>query len=66
MLYEAFRRAFRKQSAKNPELRAQGRKDLSRVIRNVVVIKFSHTFPFDGDEAGTSEATGFVVDSKRG
>lgn len=31
-----------------------------------MVIKFSHTLPFDGDCAETSEATGFVVDAERG
>ncbi|KAF1732531.1 Pro-apoptotic serine protease [Beauveria bassiana] len=36
----------------------QSRKDLSRIIRNIVVIRFSHTLPFDGDGAQTSEATG--------
>lgn len=35
-------------------------------IRNVVVIKFCHTRPFDGEAAGGSEATGFVVDADRG
>ncbi|XWW94481.1 hypothetical protein V2A60_002424 [Cordyceps javanica] len=67
MLCEAFRRALRRRPAKSQGRSAhQSRKDSYRVSRNVVVIKFSHTLPFDGDCAETSEATGFVVDAKRG
>lgn len=67
MLCEAFRRAFRRRPAKSAGHSAhQSRKDSFRISRNVVVIKFSHTLPFDGDYAETSEATGFVVDAKRG
>ncbi len=67
MLCEAFRRAFRRRPAKSPGRPAhQRRKESSRISRNVVVIKFSHTLPFDGDCAETSEATVFVVDAKRG
>ncbi|PMB65612.1 Pro-apoptotic serine protease [Beauveria bassiana] len=67
MLCEAFRRAFRRRATKSSGGPAsQSRKESSRISRNVVVIKFSHTLPFDGDFAETSEATGFVVDAKRG
>ncbi|KAF1730662.1 Pro-apoptotic serine protease [Beauveria bassiana] len=67
MLCEAVRQAFRGRAAKSSGCPAhKSRKDLSRIIRNIVVIRFSHTLPFDGDGAQTSEATGFVVDAKRG
>ncbi len=36
------------------------------VVRSVVSIRFSHTRPFDGTPARTSEATGFVVDAEKG
>lgn len=38
----------------------------ARAIRNVVVIKFCHTRPFDGESAGSGDATGFVVDAEDG
>ena len=34
--------------------------------RNVVVIKFTRLYPFDGETAENSEATGFVIDAKKG
>lgn len=36
------------------------------MIRNVVVIKFSHTHSFKGDLAGVSEVTRFIVNATRG
>jgi hypothetical protein len=39
---------------------------IQKVVRNVVAIRFCQTCSFDTDPALTSEATGFVVDSKRG
>jgi hypothetical protein len=39
---------------------------IQKVVRNVVAIRFCQTCSFDTDQALTSEATGFVVDSKRG
>ncbi len=67
MLCEAFRQAFRRRPAKGAGRSAhQRRKDSFRISRNVAVIKFSHTLPFNGDCAETNEATGFVVDAKRG
>lgn len=45
---------------------SQSENSLRRIRRNLVVIKFSQTLPFDGDGAGASEATGFVVDARRG
>lgn len=37
-----------------------------KAFRNVVTICFSRPMPFDGTEAGSYKATGFVVDAKRG
>jgi pro-apoptotic serine protease NMA111 len=39
---------------------------IERVVRNVVSIHFCQTCSFDTDPACSSEATGFVVDAKRG
>lgn len=39
---------------------------IQKVVRNVVAIRFCQTCSFDTDQALTSEATGFVVDSERG
>lgn len=39
---------------------------IQKVVRNVVAIRFCQTCSFDTDSALTSEATGFVVDPKRG
>lgn len=39
---------------------------IQNVVRNVVAIRFCQTCSFDTDPALTSEATGFVVDAKRG
>jgi hypothetical protein len=39
---------------------------IQNVVRNVVAIRFCQTCSFDTDQALTSEATGFVVDSERG
>ncbi|KAL9057802.1 MAG: hypothetical protein Q9162_002143 [Coniocarpon cinnabarinum] len=39
---------------------------IEKAIPNVVSIRFCTTAAFDTEEAGTSEATGFVVDAKRG
>ena len=39
---------------------------LERVVHNVVSIHYSQTCAFDADGAHASEATGFVVDAKRG
>ncbi|CAK7564382.1 MAG: hypothetical protein SEPTF4163_002271 [Sporothrix epigloea] len=45
---------------------AEWQKTIRRVVRNVVSIRFCQTCSFDTDPALTSEATGFVVDAKRG
>lgn len=39
---------------------------IQTVVRNVVAIRFCQTCSFDTEPALTSEATGFVVDAKRG
>jgi S1-C subfamily serine protease len=41
-------------------------KSTQNTIKSVVSIKFSHTAPFDGGLAMSSQATGFVVDAKKG
>lgn len=70
-LFSTMRQALRKAvpwllAGKRPHPASQSRNDLRRILQNLVVIKFSHTLPFDGDSAGASEATGFVVDARRG
>ncbi len=45
---------------------AEWQETIQRVVRNVVSIRFCMTCSFDTDPALTSEATGFVVDAKRG
>ncbi|CAI5758743.1 unnamed protein product [Candida verbasci] len=44
----------------------QWQETISKVINAVVSIHFSHTVSFDTETSIVSEATGFVVDSKRG
>lgn len=39
---------------------------IEKVVKNVVSIHFSQTASFDTDSAGSSEATGFVVDAQNG
>lgn len=39
---------------------------LDKIAKDVVTVKFCHTLSFDAEEAGSSEATGFVVDAKEG
>jgi pro-apoptotic serine protease NMA111 len=39
---------------------------LDKVAKDVVTVKFCHTRSFDAENAGSSEATGFVVDAKKG
>jgi hypothetical protein len=39
---------------------------LDKVAAGVVSVKFCHTRPFDAEKAGSSEATGFVVDAEKG
>ena len=41
-------------------------KVLTSAMKAVVSIEVCSVLAFDGDDAGTSEGTGFVVDSKRG
>ena len=64
-------------SEEEEEVEAQGRKSIvmddkawqatvEQAIPNVVSIRFCTTADFDTDVAGQSEATGFVVDAKRG
>jgi pro-apoptotic serine protease NMA111 len=45
---------------------AEWQATIVRVVRSVVSIRFCHTCAFDTDLASTSEATGFVIDAKRG
>lgn len=37
-----------------------------KVVKNVVTVKFCLTRSFDAENAGTYEATAFVVDAERG
>jgi hypothetical protein len=39
---------------------------LDKAAAGVVSVKFCHTRSFDGETAGSSEATGFVVDAEEG
>jgi S1-C subfamily serine protease len=39
---------------------------LDRVLPAIVVIRVNYVKPFDGDQAGSAHATGFVVDADRG
>ena len=39
---------------------------LDRVLPAIVVIRVNYVKPFDGDQAGSAHATGFVVDFERG
>jgi hypothetical protein len=39
---------------------------LDKVAADVVSVKFCHTRSFDAEKACSSEATGFVVDAKKG
>jgi hypothetical protein len=39
---------------------------ISEAIQSIVSIRFSQVFAFDTEGPDTSEATGFVVDAKRG
>jgi hypothetical protein len=39
---------------------------LDKAATGVVSVKFCHTRSFDGETAGSSEATGFVVDAEEG
>jgi S1-C subfamily serine protease len=39
---------------------------LDKAAAGVVSVKFCHTWPFDGETAGSSEATGFVVHATGG
>lgn len=39
---------------------------IEKVIRSVVSLRYSQPHSFDGNLAGTSEATGFVVDAETG
>ena len=45
---------------------AEWQATIEKVVRKVVSIHFSQTCAFDTDSAISSEATGFVVDAKRG
>lgn len=45
---------------------AEWQATIEQVVRNVVSIHFCQTCSFDTDAAVSSEATGFVVDSKKG
>ena len=45
---------------------AEWQATIEKVVRNVVSIHFCQTCAFDTDSALASEATGFVVDAKRG
>ncbi|KAL9103858.1 MAG: hypothetical protein Q9163_001136 [Psora crenata] len=45
---------------------AEWQATIEQVVRNVVSIHFCQTCSFDTDAAVSSEATGFVVDAKRG
>lgn len=39
---------------------------LNKVLPAIVVIKVNYVKPFDGEQAGSGSATGFVVDFERG
>jgi hypothetical protein len=39
---------------------------LDKVAADVVSVKFCHTRSFDSEKAGSSEATGFIVDAEKG
>lgn len=39
---------------------------IERVVRNVISIHFCRPYSFDSSAATSSEATGFVVDAKKG
>ncbi|RLV85210.1 Pro-apoptotic serine protease [Meyerozyma sp. JA9] len=41
-------------------------KTITKVVKSVVSIQFSHVSNFDTESSAVSEATGFVVDSERG
>ena len=45
---------------------AEWQATIEKVVKNVVSIHFCQTCSFDTDPAMSSEATGFVVDAKRG
>lgn len=45
---------------------AEWQRTIESVVRNVVSIRFCQTCSFDTDSAITSEATGFVVDARKG
>ena len=45
---------------------AEWQATIESVVRAVVSIRFCQTCSFDTDSAGSSEATGFVVDAERG
>lgn len=45
---------------------ARWKESLARVIPAIVVVRVCSTGAFDGDGAGYSKATGFVVDKARG
>ncbi|KAJ8605882.1 hypothetical protein CTAYLR_000583 [Chrysophaeum taylorii] len=40
--------------------------ELSRILPAIVVIRVNYLKPFDGESAGSSQATGFVVDGEKG
>lgn len=45
---------------------AMWKESLARVIPAIVVVRVCSSGPFDGEGAGYSKATGFVVDKARG
>jgi pro-apoptotic serine protease NMA111 len=45
---------------------AKWQEALDKVAAGVVSVKFCHTRSFDGEKAGSSEATGFVADAEEG
>ncbi|KAI9024808.1 trypsin-like cysteine/serine peptidase domain-containing protein [Hyaloraphidium curvatum] len=49
-----------------PETQPQWLETLERCVRSIVAIRFSQVAAFDTDQAGNSEASGFVVDAERG
>ncbi|KAF4126724.1 PDZ protein [Geosmithia morbida] len=52
--------------AATPVSQGEWRETITKVVRNVVAIRFCQTCSFDTEPALTSEATGFVVDAERG
>ena len=39
---------------------------IEKAVKSIVSIRFSQVSSFDTEQAGSSEASGFVVDSERG